>query len=1112
MASLTSEQRNLLERTVVTARDEAEKAARAALIRLATNQREPYATLSPDDRILRNRLRAEARRLGETTENQIRDTEPFEALVTEVAYAQWHRMLFARFLAENGLLMHPHGVPVSLEECAELAQDEGEPDAWMLAARYAARMLPGIFRNDDPTVQVRFDAAGRLALERLIGELAPSIFVADDSLGWVYQFWQTKRKKEVNESGVKIGGADISPVTQLFTEHYMVQFLLHNSLGAWWAARHPGEPLPTDLDYLRRNEDGSPAAGAFSGWPEHTKDLRVLDPCCGSGHFLVAAFALLRRFRMADEGLSEIEAGDAVLRDNLFGLELDPRCTQIAAFALALAAWKTGGYRELPVPNIACTGLPVGSNAYEFTHLADGDQDMESLLRRLHQVFKEAPDLGSLIDPVRIAREEGIFAVEWGKVAPLLESALSKERVDDPAAAIFGEAARGVARAADLLTRQYHLVVTNVPYLARGKQDTVLRKHIETFHNDAKADLATAFVDRCLRFSTKSGSVSLVTPQNWLFLGSYTALRERLLKTSTWSVVAKLGENGFQSSQAAGAFTALFVLSNILPNLSHALIGMDVALIKTPSEKARLLRYGLLHFVSQVSQLQNPDARITLEEHVGGTLLEKYAHSHKGISTYDDPVFVRKFWEFSCWDKSCWEFHQSTVEQTTSYGGMEQILLYENGTGRLREHIASQSRDRGDDKKGINAWNRPGIAVSLMRHLPVALYTGAKFDTNVAAVIPRDPAHLPAIWAFCSSPEFHTAVRRIDQALKVTNASLVKVPFDLAHWQQVAVEQYPNGLPEPHSDDPTQWLFQGNPAKALHPSLPAATLQVGMARLLGYRWPEPQKREGIGEKEGIGSEVLGIKGNGDGLASLVDDDGIVCLPPVAGELPAAQRLQQLLVTAFTQQLIPNTPIPNTQHPTPNTPSAWIDRLLSEAGYGGQSLDIWLQEGFFAQHCRMFHNRPFLWHIWDGRKDGFGAIVNYHKLDRAKLDRLIYTYLGDWIATQRHADSQGVAGANARLVAALGLQEKLKAIADGEPPFDIYVRWKPLHQQPIGWEPDLNDGVRLNIRPFVNAGVLRSKFSINWNKDRGTNPDGTERLNDLHYTRAEKEAARRQQER
>ena len=95
-----------------------------------------------------------------------------------------------------------------------------------------------------------------------------------------------------------------------------------------------------------------------------------------------------------------------------------------------------------------------------------------------------------------------------------------------------------------------------------------------------------------------------------------------------------------------------------------------------------------------------------------------------------------------------------------------------------------------------------------------------------------------------------------------------------------------------------------------------------------------------------------------------------------------------------------------------------------------------------------------------------------------------------------------------MAAAQGLQRKLQLILDGEPPYDIFVRWKSLAEQPLGWEPDLNDGVRLNVRPFVEAGVLRSSFNVKWDKDRGKNPDGSERHNDLHYTRTIKETARK----
>ncbi|MGI8915881.1 MAG: hypothetical protein ACR2JY_19240 [Chloroflexota bacterium] len=322
--------------------------------------------------------------------------------------------------------------------------------------------------------------------------------------------------------------------------------------------------------------------------------------------------------------------------------------------------------------------------------------------------------------------------------------------------------------------------------------------------------------------------------------------------------------------------------------------------------------------------------------------------------------------------------------------------------------------------------------------------------------------HLPAIWAYCSSAEFHRDVRRIDQKLYVTSGTLVKVPFDLAHWQAVADAAGP--LPDPYSNDPTQWLFKGNPADTTEP------LQVTVARLLGYRWPEQEA---------------------DGLAALTDDDGIVCIPAVAGEQPAAERLRAMLAAAHGDAWS----------------NAHMDSLLTAAGFGGKGLEAWLRDSFFTQHCRLFHNRPFIWQVWDGRKDGFSALINYHKLDRALLDKLIYTYLGAWIEVQRHARAANEAGADDRLVRALALQQQLIAIREGEAPLHIYVRWKPLAQQPVGWEPDLNDGVRLNVRPFVQAGILRSKFTVNWNKDRGTNPDGSERFNDRHLTMAKKRAAR-----
>src|SRR5271157_3500879 len=549
MPPLASDLRRRLESVVVQARDLAETAARAALQRWAVDAAKPFGHFSLADGKFRKRLRARGKQAGDRRNAD--DSREIDQLTQQLAYEYWHRMLFARFLAENHLLMHPDGVVVTLAECEELAPSERAPNGFVLAARYASRMLPQIFQVDDVLLEVEFPVNERLPLEKLLAELPSQVFTADDSLGWVYQFWQSKKKDEVNKSGQKIDGRSLPAVTQLFTEHYMVEFLLHNTIGAWWCARHglrcsagleprkeeeeegrEIEPrmkhgLNTDKDrkqesfeprmkhgsntdkdsnkrasdsdpcfirvssvaenefvssmakrftYLRWRDDGTPAAGTFEGWPKTLKEFTMLDPCCGSGHFLVAGFHLLVPLRMHDEGLAARDAVDAVLRENLFGLEIDQRCTQIAAFALALAAWKLPdehgeplGYRPLPSLNIACSGQGVIGTKEQWTRFADGDSRFKEGMERLYDLFQKAPTLGSLIDPRTVA--DDLFTLGFDALKGTLDRALKNtETKSDPDRAAVGVAAQGIALAASLMTREYTVVATNVPYLARGKQ------------------------------------------------------------------------------------------------------------------------------------------------------------------------------------------------------------------------------------------------------------------------------------------------------------------------------------------------------------------------------------------------------------------------------------------------------------------------------------------------------------------------------------------------------------------------------------------------------------------------------------------------------------------
>jgi hypothetical protein len=401
-----------------------------------------------------------------------------------------------------------------------------------------------------------------------------------------------------------------------------------------------------------------------------------------------------------------------------------------------------------------------------------------------------------------------------------------------------------------------------------------------------------------------------------------------------------------------------------------------------------------------------------------------------------------------------------------------------------------------------------------MNSLPRFLYWGDIQDSNINVIVPRNPADLLALAAFVLSDEFPAAIRAIDQKVAVTNATMVKVPFDVLHWRRIAEKEYPNGLPEPDTTDPSQWPFAGWPAES------AAPLHTASARLLGYRWPAE-----LDEKLRLSKRARALAERCEDLTKFAADDGIVCIPAVRGVEPAAARLEGLLAAAGMSP-------------------AKVRELA-----GGSDLDDWLRDSFFEEHCKLFHNRPFVWHIWDGRKrDGFHALVNYHKLSEEKgggrklLESLTYSYLGEWITRQKDGVKRGEGGAEDRLAAAIELQNRLRLILEGEPPFDLFVRWKPLAEQPVGWEPDINDGVRMNIRPFMasdlpggraGAGVLRWKPNIKWDKDRGKElkrskeeypwfwnwngkvvdfmgtgktPDGN-RWNDCHYTNKAKQAAR-----
>jgi hypothetical protein len=1166
MATLARELRRELERTVKQARRAAETGARKAVEQLGVGDGEVPRHLSPEQRGLRNRLRAHGRQLGDVRDDR-RGTQATGRLIQECAYEHWHRMLFARFLAETDLLIEPQsGVAITLNEVQELAREQSRD--WLeLASEYAERMLPQIFRKDDPVLDIALPPETRSELEDLLKKLPRDVFLADDSLGWVYQFWQAERKDEINKSEKKIGADELPAVTQLFNEDYMVLFLLHNTLGAWWAGKvltvqpelaasakseqdlrnacKVGDVEWTYLRFVRdKRPDGAegpwrPASAKIEEWPETAKDITVLDPCMGSGHFLVFALPILVAFRMAEEGLSREAAVEAVLRDNLFGLEIDPRCTQIAAFNLAYAAWRVVGYRPLPRLNLACSGLTIGVTKAEWLKLAEraaeladpgAKRDIFGLeknlitagisdrtragLEQLYDLFAKAPWLGSLVDPRRASGD--LLSADFAQLEPLLApvfAASSNEEVTEMAVA-----AQGMAKAADFLSRQFTLVATNVPYLGREGHSDELASFAQSSDLDASPDLATLFLKRCGRFVGSTGTSSLVMPQNWWVGTAYRNFRKGVLHSTTWRMACVLGEEAWYTYANRGPNTILLILDfNSLANNNFSAVDVSTrpgAEVVSLEMKSLALRgvptlsgnrdISVISHVPQHRLLSNRDYRISISDLGAASRLAVFVRSGEGSSTGDNDRFLRRHWEVGT--KRNWLTYCGPGFSDDLFCDTSNVVHWEDGRGDLAR--SSQARIQNTE-----LWNATGVLVGRVRGITATLFSGGCFSKGAVLICPRQSTDLPALLAFLKSPEYEQSVRSLDPRVSAATSVLTDVPFDRDQWVQIAAQRFPNGLPAPQSDDLTQSIFHGRIGEC------AQSLQAAVAALIAINLPTAS-----------GSTPVNA-------ASLPSDrhvsrDGILCLAAIMGEAPAERRLNDLLFNVYGA----------------NWSAAKLEALLSEVGFAGGSLDDWLRDAFFDQHCELFQQRPFIWHVWDGRRDGFNALVNYHQLaapggqGRRTLEKLIYSYLGDWIDRQRADQKAGVEGADGRLAAAGHLRSELTKILEGEPPYDIFIRWRPLREQPIGWDPDINDGVRINIRPFMtarllngrsaNACTLRTTPKIKWDKDRGKEAecekdeypwfwgwdeeaqdfagaktfDGN-RWNNLHYSRAFKQGAR-----
>lgn len=495
----------------------------------------------------------------------------FEYIVEEVAYTWFNRMIAIRFMEVNGYLPirvlssesgkhEPDIVTTPFDAGLEFTGEESgriyelrdnnrlEELFRMLFIRECNHLhdiLPELFEatNDYSELLLSLSYTDKDGVVfHLVNDISEDDFNIEkegqvEIIGWMYQYYNTEPKDKVFaalKKNVKITKENIPAATQLFTPHWIVRYMVENSLGRLWIEGHPDDDLRQCWEYYLDEAEQEPQvqaqleeirAGCREISPE---DIRIIDPCMGSGHILVYAFDVLMQIYSA-QGYSERDAAKLIVEKNLWGLDIDRRAYQLAYFAVMMKARQynrrilTSGIK----PNLFVIDDNRALTPEIIEYIADGDSKMAADLRSISDDLTNAREYGSIIN-VQPVDFNGLIE----RIGIIAESdelnliAMENKR-------IACEKILPLVNQAQALSQKYDVVCTNPPYMGGSGMNSVLSEYVKRCYSEAKSDLFAALIIKCLEFTKQNGYSSLVTMQSWMFLSSFEEMRTKLLTLNT---------------------------------------------------------------------------------------------------------------------------------------------------------------------------------------------------------------------------------------------------------------------------------------------------------------------------------------------------------------------------------------------------------------------------------------------------------------------------------------------------------------------------------------------------------------------------------------------------
>lgn len=709
----------------------------------------------------------------------------------------------------------------------------------LAACRYYHALLPELFeRLDDETELLLPDDL--LTDHSIAHGFRTSISEEDcaevEVLGWLYQFYISEKKDQVMARKSAVPSEDIPAVTQLFTPHWIVRYLVENSLGRLWMLNHPESRLREQMPYYIGGEPETEFLRISS--PE---EIRLIDPAVGSGHMLTYAFDLLYAI-YEEEGYAPSEIPGLILKHNLYGVDIDPRAAQLASLALVLKARERSSSflrpEQLVHPNI----IAMQDVRFEEQELAAyvraldlGDLFTQPVVDLLKQ-FEHASTFGSLIQPV----------LGEGDVIALRKRIEQSSVGSDVFLAETNAKVLRVLETAQCLSQRYQIAVANPPYLGPAAMNPLLKEFARQAYSASKADAFAMMLERLQCLVVLRGNLASVTMQAWMFTASFEQLRKKILTGSFISSAIHLGARAFDSISGEVVQTVAFVVAMVRP---HGRVGWfaDLTLGRSEVDKERSLVAAaageLPQFVYRPA-VENFLALpgVPLAYWLSDSLLQVFRDCDslgaicqplKGMTTSDNGRFLRAWFEvsgrrigFNCGSQTealasgrKWFPYSKGGEYRKWYGNQLWVVNWENGGQEVIKYAADLYGAASRQIQNVEAYFKPCVTWSEVGAGPLAgreVPAGFIFDSTGPSLFGPSRSRSLALSLLCSNV-VNAFARVLNPTLHMTvrNVAALPVPIDRldAIADQVAelVSEAVSVAREDWSLGETSWEFDRSP-------------------------------------------------------------------------------------------------------------------------------------------------------------------------------------------------------------------------------------------------------------------------------------------------------------